>query len=406
MKRLIRMLICVITAFSFIIPSAAVESQDKFTDPPEIISLAECADGYNVSFSHTLEYAEEMRELIYSMALKQHKTEEALLNSNEKYLTYKTRLYLEMSKDSYTWHTARELPSQDFILTRDEIFAFMGEEICPRIFLRICLASENYREENIQLVYLYAPSESIIIYVDESKNLIPTQTKLIFSEPLKEKPVLFIPEVKGYIFDGWSGEDDVRIGAVPENTSEITLKAHFIPRTYEINYVLTTVAGVSYPFGAADITKHPTKYEVGTPAKIGSVNSPVDGYTFGGWYTASDFSGEATDEITPGTTGDITLYAKWISDEETEHKKYLERQQYIKDKKFGDPDDDGKITSADARYVLRAAVGLDAADYEMLKRVDYYNSGKISSDNARTTLRISVGLDDLYDILLENGLLP
>ena len=71
-----------------------------------------------------------------------------------------------------------------------------------------------------------------------------------------------------------------------------------------------------------------------------------------------------------------------------------------------DADGDGKITASDARYVLRAAVGLEAADKEKLKRVDYFGTGRISSENARLTLRIAVGLDSLYDILLENGILP
>lgn len=36
-----------------------------------------------------------------------------------------------------------------------------------------------------------------------------------------------------------------------------------------------------------------------------------DGSTFKGWYTNSDFSGEAVTEITKGSTGDLTFYAKW-----------------------------------------------------------------------------------------------
>ncbi len=36
-----------------------------------------------------------------------------------------------------------------------------------------------------------------------------------------------------------------------------------------------------------------------------------DGYTFRGWYLTSDFSGSKVESIPAGTTGDITLYAKW-----------------------------------------------------------------------------------------------
>ncbi|MBQ9206565.1 MAG: InlB B-repeat-containing protein [Treponema sp.] len=35
------------------------------------------------------------------------------------------------------------------------------------------------------------------------------------------------------------------------------------------------------------------------------------GYAFGGWYKNADFTGEAVSKIPSGSTGDITLYAKW-----------------------------------------------------------------------------------------------
>lgn len=37
-----------------------------------------------------------------------------------------------------------------------------------------------------------------------------------------------------------------------------------------------------------------------------------EGYTFDGWYQSSDFSGSKVTAIAVGTSGDITLYAKWI----------------------------------------------------------------------------------------------
>ena len=40
------------------------------------------------------------------------------------------------------------------------------------------------------------------------------------------------------------------------------------------------------------------------PAKLG--------YTFAGWYRTEDFTGDAVTEIAQGSTGNITLYAKWI----------------------------------------------------------------------------------------------
>ncbi len=41
-----------------------------------------------------------------------------------------------------------------------------------------------------------------------------------------------------------------------------------------------------------------------------------DGYSFGGWYTTSDFTGKAIDRINPGTFGEVNVYAKWIKNEQ------------------------------------------------------------------------------------------
>ena len=54
----------------------------------------------------------------------------------------------------------------------------------------------------------------------------------------------------------------------------------------------------------------------------------------------------------------------------------------------GDADGDGKVTAADARLILRAAVGLEEVD---LERGDIDGDGKITSSDARSALRISVG---------------
>ena len=44
-----------------------------------------------------------------------------------------------------------------------------------------------------------------------------------------------------------------------------------------------------------------------------TLKDPVKtGYAFDGWYKTEDFTGEAVTEITQGSTGNITLYAKWI----------------------------------------------------------------------------------------------
>lgn len=60
----------------------------------------------------------------------------------------------------------------------------------------------------------------------------------------------------------------------------------------------------------------------------------------------------------------------------------------------GDADDDGKLTSADARLVLRLSVGLEQRERFTLYACDYDEDGKTTSADARQILRSSVGLKD------------
>ncbi|MBR3975636.1 MAG: dockerin type I repeat-containing protein [Clostridia bacterium] len=62
----------------------------------------------------------------------------------------------------------------------------------------------------------------------------------------------------------------------------------------------------------------------------------------------------------------------------------------------GDVDSDGFVRAADARIVLRAAVGLEALDEDMIKVADVDNNGIINSADARLILRAAVGLEKLH----------
>ena len=404
LKRLLSVLISLCLLFSMCVFSDALESQDKRTPAPVILfSEADTDSGeLHISIEHRLSDAEALRELVYGIALEEYGSPERLLNSPEKYLAAQTRLYLELSKDKSSWHTVREITDTRFTLSLTDIADFISDSHSA-VFMRVLLASENFREENIQRVYIYAPSEEILLCASDN-TVFPCGVPVRLSSPAENDIPLPVPERHGYIFDGWSASDEKRISSIPAEAEEITLTAHFIPRSYEINYVLTT--NITYPFGRADNSSNPVSYTVGTGTRLYSIKSPVAGFTFGGWYSSADLSGESITEIDSHQTGDKLLYAKWISDEQLEHEKYLQRMQYISDNHLGDPDGDGKITAADARYVLRAAVGLEENNYETLKRADYFGTNRISAENARITLRVAVGLDDLYAILLENGLLP
>ena len=58
---------------------------------------------------------------------------------------------------------------------------------------------------------------------------------------------------------------------------------------------------------------------------------------------------------------------------------------------IGDVTGDGKITSADAREILRFSVGIIEPDNEALLRADIDADGSISAADARSALRIAIG---------------
>ena len=59
----------------------------------------------------------------------------------------------------------------------------------------------------------------------------------------------------------------------------------------------------------------------------------------------------------------------------------------------GDVNTDGKITSADARTILRASAGLEKLDPSQTENADVNNDGKITAADAREVLRRSAGLE-------------
>ena len=61
---------------------------------------------------------------------------------------------------------------------------------------------------------------------------------------------------------------------------------------------------------------------------------------------------------------------------------------------MGDADGNGKITAADARYSLRASVGLETITEKLLALLDVNKDKAITAADARLILRASVGLED------------
>ena len=105
------------------------------------------------------------------------------------------------------------------------------------------------------------------------------------------------PVKEGYDLTGWNPALPEKY---PEKDTEYT--AVWVKEwDYTITYV--NVDGAT--------NENPAGYNVETETII--LKDPEKpGYTFGGWYRAEDFTGEAVIKIAQGSTGNITLYAKWI----------------------------------------------------------------------------------------------
>lgn len=114
----------------------------------------------------------------------------------------------------------------------------------------------------------------------------------------------------GYRFAGWntkkngkgtpySNKEDVE-NLSAKDGAVITLYAQWTKSMYTITYKLN---------GGTLTQKNPTKYDVNT--KTFTLKNPTrKGYTFEGWYKESSYKTKVT-KIKKGTTGNITLYAKW-----------------------------------------------------------------------------------------------
>ena len=111
------------------------------------------------------------------------------------------------------------------------------------------------------------------------------------------------PVKPGYTFGGWykDGEFTTQVTEITQGTTgDIILYAKWELESYPITYVLD---------GGTNAPENPASYNVETGTI--TLKDPVKtGYTFAGWYKDGEFTSKVT-EITQGTTGNITLYAKW-----------------------------------------------------------------------------------------------
>lgn len=106
-------------------------------------------------------------------------------------------------------------------------------------------------------------------------------------------------EKTGYTFQGWSDGENTYTGQYAP-TANVTLTASWKAIDYAITYNLN---------GGTNHASNPENYTIETSTI--TLQAPTKtGYTFDRWYKEDAFKNPVT-QITNGSTGDITLYAKW-----------------------------------------------------------------------------------------------
>ncbi len=117
------------------------------------------------------------------------------------------------------------------------------------------------------------------------------------------------PTRKGYTFNGWYSDSayKTKVTQIPKGSTENkTLYAKWTMNKYTIQYNLN---------GGTNNQSNPTSYNVITNT-ITLKNPTRKGYTFNGWYSDSAYKTKVT-QISKGSTGNKTLYAKWTMNKYT-----------------------------------------------------------------------------------------
>ena len=111
------------------------------------------------------------------------------------------------------------------------------------------------------------------------------------------------PTKKGYTFEGWYSDKEFtkKVTSIKTGSAgDVKLYAKWSLNTYKISYKLN---------GGTNNKNNPKNYTVET-SKITLKTPTRKGYKFVGWYSNKGLTKKVT-KISKGSTGNVTLYAKW-----------------------------------------------------------------------------------------------
>lgn len=127
------------------------------------------------------------------------------------------------------------------------------------------------------------------------------------------------PIKDGYVFDGWYASTAFDGDKVEKITSDISGdQTYYAKWLQQFNITYYTRGGVIGDTAQTSYIEGDS-FSIMTPTK--------DSDVFQGWYTNPEFTGEPISDITEETKGNLELYAKWSSDNQTSSKKKCGKKQ-------------------------------------------------------------------------------
>ncbi|MBQ4585160.1 MAG: InlB B-repeat-containing protein [Clostridia bacterium] len=167
--------------------------------------------------------------------------------------------------------------------------------------------------KQIEFPYQVKKSENIVAKwsaipytIEYELNSGTNNTENVSNYTIEQTVSLNSPTRDYYTFAGWYDNESFEGTSVSEisqgTTGNKTFYAKWTPVQYEIKYELK---------GGTNDTENVNSYNI---EQTISLNRPTrEYYTFDGWYENESFEGTSVFEISQGTTGNKTFYAKWTS---------------------------------------------------------------------------------------------
>ena len=181
--------------------------------------------------------------------------------------------------------------------------------------VRIKVTLKNNSKVYATALVTVVNDDSLIVAFNYEKTMIKGTTQLLTYELLVEKnrKLTFTSSDENVAtIDELGNIKAITVGTTTIETVVSSLYDEGVSKTYKlvievkdltfaINYVLD---------GGTNSENNPNEY---VPEKLPLLleNPNKSGYKFVGWYDNENFTGESITEISAGTMGDVTLYAKW-----------------------------------------------------------------------------------------------